>query len=737
MGAVFRGIMPGTGKPCALKLVRAGGHERHVRRMEREARLLSQVRHPNLVEVFDMSFREETPWIAMEYIPGATMSQLRRKRKLQDPDRISRLFLQVGAALQALHHQGILHRDIKLGNIMVHESGRPVLMDLGLAVNEDATRLTRTGQLVGTVTYLAPELFQGAAASPASDWWAVGICLYALLELKYPYDQKKVFEMIGERRWRRPAPMKGRHAEHAVAVATRALLTLSPERRLKSFAQLQEVFEKGVWEPPPAEGGDPAEGGEEAGASPGSPPRKAGRSRKSRSRSARIERPGGKRGEPEPAPPAVVQAPAPADPSGPLSGLGRVAPLARAMLVGVALALGILGLLQIPWSSPPPATVPPEPTTPTRPPLTHESPGEHWWEWAREQVEGARARIASGNSAAARRRLGWALSTLERVPDREDWHLLARVELLAALHFDPVGKRRSQAWADLFERAWARLSRSPGGERGSRVRDRLAELRKAGGAFDPDRTPREQFFFTRRPPDKALLWALRSFAPADFPRNLYPQVLAFGYGLPEGFDLDAWARDLRTHPLVRLARVRQESLTSGGVQPGSRERLLQAPEWTPPPGAGEELWLTWLDGLVLGGDLPRLSRGLGAEGIPRSVRLLGGAQRALLRGSAGRIDLSPILDRVEEMDRDPEQAVSPGVASQPGSGIRSYLGLRLGLALAELQSLRGDCPAWQEQLAQTRARVDWEVLERLGAGFLLEQGAPLGHTPLTRGDCAK
>jgi eukaryotic-like serine/threonine-protein kinase len=140
-----------------------------VARFEREARLAAGVNHPNVVKIFDYSTDEERPLLVMEYVPGGT---LRDARDGVDPLALAEDLLD---ALAHIHGAGILHRDVKPANVLIGADGSPRLTDFGIARSEEQTGLTQTGQVMGTLRYIAPEVAAGGRATPQSDLYSLGV----------------------------------------------------------------------------------------------------------------------------------------------------------------------------------------------------------------------------------------------------------------------------------------------------------------------------------------------------------------------------------------------------------------------------------------------------------------------------------------------------------------------------------------------------------------------------------
>jgi hypothetical protein len=169
------------GRQVAIKKVALAAANEEVRaRLDREARVASRVRHPNLVEVLDVGVAPDgAPYLVMEYVPGVTLES--HLGKPVDPARLLPWARDLAAALAALHGAGIVHRDVKPANVLIHEDGRALLTDLGLVRPVEATleELTRTGAVPGTPLYLPPEVFRDArSAGPEGDLFALGCVIY-------------------------------------------------------------------------------------------------------------------------------------------------------------------------------------------------------------------------------------------------------------------------------------------------------------------------------------------------------------------------------------------------------------------------------------------------------------------------------------------------------------------------------------------------------------------------------
>jgi eukaryotic-like serine/threonine-protein kinase len=154
-----------------------------------EARTAAQLSHPNVVTIYDVAEDDGRPWIVMELIEARSLRELVDENGPLDPRAAARVGLQLLAALRSAHAIGVMHRDVKPGNVLMHADGRAVLADFGIAHAEDSPATTTSGVLVGSPSYIAPERAQGERGGPASDLWSVGATLYAAVEGRPPYDR--------------------------------------------------------------------------------------------------------------------------------------------------------------------------------------------------------------------------------------------------------------------------------------------------------------------------------------------------------------------------------------------------------------------------------------------------------------------------------------------------------------------------------------------------------------------
>ncbi|RKS07245.1 serine/threonine protein kinase [Nocardiopsis sp. Huas11] len=195
MGRVWKGTDTLLDRPVAVKELTIPAnlppHEIEVlrTRMLREARSAAQLSHPSIITVFDVAEEDGRPWIVMELVRGPSLADLIKSDGALGVSRAANVGEQMAAGLAEAHARGIVHRDIKPGNVLIAGNERAVLTDFGIAHLDGSTHLTSTGLLIGSPSYLAPEVAHGHAATPASDLWALGITLYQAVEGVLPFDR--------------------------------------------------------------------------------------------------------------------------------------------------------------------------------------------------------------------------------------------------------------------------------------------------------------------------------------------------------------------------------------------------------------------------------------------------------------------------------------------------------------------------------------------------------------------
>ncbi|MEU6352599.1 serine/threonine-protein kinase [Streptomyces sp. NPDC047072] len=191
MGRVWRARDEMLQRPVAVKELYFDGIEadRDARRARalREARAGARVDHPGVVRIYDVLEEDDRLWIVMELIEAPSLEQTVTAHGTLDVHETARVGLALTEALARVHAAGVLHRDVKPGNVLLAPGGRVVLADFGIAALHDARAITRDGLLLGSPEYMPPERATGAAPGPASDWWSLGATLCTALTGRSPF----------------------------------------------------------------------------------------------------------------------------------------------------------------------------------------------------------------------------------------------------------------------------------------------------------------------------------------------------------------------------------------------------------------------------------------------------------------------------------------------------------------------------------------------------------------------
>ena len=235
MGIVWAAVDRRLGREVAVKELRLSStmsdEQRRTlfQRAMREGRIAATLEHRGVVTVYDTFMADDRPWIVMELLRGRSLAQTVSGSGPLAPERAAQMGRPLLGALRAAHDAGILHRDVKPGNVLLADVGRVLLTDFGLAAIEGDPSLTQVGMVMGSPPYVAPERARGAAATPAADLWALGATLFMAVEGRGPYDRDTPIAALGALVTEEPP--EARHAG-PLRPLIEGLLTRDPAHRL-------------------------------------------------------------------------------------------------------------------------------------------------------------------------------------------------------------------------------------------------------------------------------------------------------------------------------------------------------------------------------------------------------------------------------------------------------------------------------------------------------------------------
>lgn len=254
MGLVFRAFDPALERDVALKVIHAERltREGDLARFAAEARVLARLSSPHVVLVHDFDPDPARPYLVMEFVRGRSLSAVLRERGRLALRQLVDCAWQVLSGLSAAHAGGVIHRDLKPGNILLADGGVYKLVDFGLALapalrQQDGDELTASGEVVGTVRYLAPELAAGADATPASDLYSLGLTLYELATGRHPVPRDDNPLKVVRHITSHPVPSIATVLPELPAELVRwfdRLLAHDPRQRFASAVEAQAVLER-------------------------------------------------------------------------------------------------------------------------------------------------------------------------------------------------------------------------------------------------------------------------------------------------------------------------------------------------------------------------------------------------------------------------------------------------------------------------------------------------------------
>ncbi|MEU4229827.1 protein kinase [Nonomuraea sp. NPDC026600] len=245
MGEVWRGEDIVLARTVAVKVLLPGRMDDpgFVARFQAEARAMATINHPGVVDVYDYGVSGDTVYLVMKFVDGEALDRLLMRLGRIPPQPAMELIAQAASALQAVHEQGIVHRDVKPGNLLVQRDGTLVLTDFGIARSDVANRLTDAGMVLGTAAYCAPEQAEGAPVTPAVDIYALGVVAYECLVGQRPFDGESAVTIALKHIREAPPPLPSDIPRSVRTLVERAL-SKDPLARYPTARAMSETARK-------------------------------------------------------------------------------------------------------------------------------------------------------------------------------------------------------------------------------------------------------------------------------------------------------------------------------------------------------------------------------------------------------------------------------------------------------------------------------------------------------------
>ena len=247
MGVVYEALDPTIGRKVALKAIRfdviGTTADEAARRFKNEARAAGGLSHPNIVTVYDAGEDGGNLYLAMEFIEGATLESVLKMERRLSPARTLDIIRQVSAGLDSAHKKGIVHRDVKPGNVMISSDGAVKITDFGIARAGEV--MTMTGQVVGTPNYMSPEQVVGSQLDGRSDLFSVGVMIYEMITGERPFEGQSITTIMYKIVHETPVPprMLDSSIHPGLSFVIEKALQKSPDARFQTGAELTQALE--------------------------------------------------------------------------------------------------------------------------------------------------------------------------------------------------------------------------------------------------------------------------------------------------------------------------------------------------------------------------------------------------------------------------------------------------------------------------------------------------------------
>lgn len=242
MAIVYRAIDQRTGHNVAVKVLRPEFNQdaEFVSRFQREAEAASKMTHHNIVNLLDVGMDGDNRYLVMEYVQGKTLKELIKEKGRLSPQVAAQITIRILSALQHAHQNGIIHRDIKPQNILVHADGHIKVSDFGIARMANSSTLTKGDSVMGSVHYFSPEQASGQVAGVTSDLYSVGVVMYEMLTGHVPFDGDSPVAVAMQHLHARPAPIENFAPDSPPAINHVCMMAMekNPKYRYQSAREM-------------------------------------------------------------------------------------------------------------------------------------------------------------------------------------------------------------------------------------------------------------------------------------------------------------------------------------------------------------------------------------------------------------------------------------------------------------------------------------------------------------------
>ncbi|MDQ6788880.1 MAG: protein kinase [Acidobacteriota bacterium] len=246
MGAVYKGVDTMLDREVAIKALRPelASQNAIVERFRSEAVTLAKLSHPNIATLYTMFRQGEELYMVLEFVRGETLDSILQKRGALSAEEAIPVFCQVMDGIDHAHEYGIIHRDIKPANMMLTEKGTLKVLDFGIARLLGSTRMTRAGNIIGTLEYMAPEQVKGLETDARSDIYALGMMLYEVLTGRTPFDTENEFQLMMLQTETMPPPPRQINPSipEAVEAAIMKSIAKNPDERFQTAGEFRDAL---------------------------------------------------------------------------------------------------------------------------------------------------------------------------------------------------------------------------------------------------------------------------------------------------------------------------------------------------------------------------------------------------------------------------------------------------------------------------------------------------------------